>query len=182
MGLCSLVLGTATMAAGGTGALACGVILGTSAGYVGGELSSSGGEAVGEFIYNSADNRMNSLTAILFILSTIVAFGYSTLKNKQHLLLCDAFRDKFGFLPGGITIAQAGGIFLAFQKDLFFVFPLIVNKENFIIRDMKPEHYEFIKNLPNEMTRWLKTKYSLFFITILFFILFLTSNFVFFKV
>ncbi|WP_320726295.1 PAAR domain-containing protein [Enterobacter sp. 118C5] len=53
MGICSLVLGTATMAAGGTGALACGVILGTSAGYVGGELSSSGGEAVGEFIYNS---------------------------------------------------------------------------------------------------------------------------------
>lgn len=53
MGICSLVLGTATMAAGGAGALACGVILGTSAGYVGGELSSSGGEAVGEFIYNS---------------------------------------------------------------------------------------------------------------------------------
>ncbi|MBZ0058435.1 MULTISPECIES: PAAR domain-containing protein [unclassified Leclercia] len=53
MGICSLVLGSATMAAGGAGALACGVILGTSAGYVGGELSSSGGEAVGEFIYNS---------------------------------------------------------------------------------------------------------------------------------
>ncbi len=53
MGICSLVLGTATMAAGGAGALACGVILGTSAGYVGGELSSSGGEAVGEFIYYS---------------------------------------------------------------------------------------------------------------------------------
>ncbi|MGK4351172.1 PAAR domain-containing protein [Enterobacter sichuanensis] len=53
MGICSLVLGTATMAAGGAGALACGVILGTSAGYVGGEYSSSGGEAVGEFIYNS---------------------------------------------------------------------------------------------------------------------------------
>jgi uncharacterized Zn-binding protein involved in type VI secretion len=53
MGICSLILGTATMAAGGAGALACGVILGASAGYVGGELSSSGGEAVGEFIYNS---------------------------------------------------------------------------------------------------------------------------------
>ncbi|MCE1397580.1 PAAR domain-containing protein [Enterobacter cloacae] len=53
MGICSLVLGTATMAAGGAGALACGVILGTSAGYVGGEVSSSGGEAVGEFIYSS---------------------------------------------------------------------------------------------------------------------------------
>ncbi|CZW19265.1 PAAR domain-containing protein [Enterobacter cloacae] len=53
MGICSLVLGTATMTAGGAGALACGVILGTSAGYVGGELSSSGGEAVGEFIFNS---------------------------------------------------------------------------------------------------------------------------------
>lgn len=69
---------------------------------------------------------MNSITAILFILfvfSTISALGYSLLKNKEHLMLCDSFRDRFGFLPGGITIAQAGGVFLAFQKDLFFSSP-----------------------------------------------------------
>lgn len=53
MGLCTLVLGTATMAAGGAGALACGVILGTSVGYVGGEISASGGEDMGEFIYST---------------------------------------------------------------------------------------------------------------------------------
>jgi hypothetical protein len=84
---------------------------------------------------------MNSITAILFILfifTTIAALGYSTLKNKQHLALCDAFRDKFGFLPGGITIAQTGGIFLTFQKDLFFFFPLIFRKGSFIVRDMDP--------------------------------------------
>lgn len=127
---------------------------------------------------------MKSVTAILFILfifSTIAAFGYSTLKNKQHLLLCDAFHAKFGFLPGGITIAQAGGIFLAFQKDFFFFFPLIVKKGSFIVRDMKSEHYDFIKNLPDEMTKWLKVKFSLLFITIMFFILFLIFNLLAFK-
>lgn len=53
MGICSIVLGTATMATGGSGALACGVILGTSTGYMGGEVFSSGGEAFGEFIFNT---------------------------------------------------------------------------------------------------------------------------------
>jgi hypothetical protein len=124
---------------------------------------------------------MNSITAILFILfifTTIAALGYSTLKNKQHLALCDAFRDKFGFLPGGITIAQTGGIFLTFQKDLFFFFPLIFRKGSFIVRDMDPEHYDFIRDLPNGMKKWLKVKFSLFLIAIIFFTTFLISDLV----
>ncbi|HGG8987600.1 hypothetical protein [Enterobacter cloacae] len=127
---------------------------------------------------------MKSVTAILFILfvfTTIAAFGYSTLKNKQHLQLCDAFREKFGFLPGGITIAQAGGIFLTFQKDLFFFFPLIVRKGSFIVRDMESEHYDFIKGLPNETITWLKVKFSLLFIAIIFFLAFLIFDLVIFK-
>ncbi|MDM3456034.1 PAAR domain-containing protein [Citrobacter sp. Cb028] len=53
MGVCSLVLGAATMAAGGSGALACGVILGAGGGYMGGEYLSDKGEEYGELIYNA---------------------------------------------------------------------------------------------------------------------------------
>jgi hypothetical protein len=122
---------------------------------------------------------MNSVSAIffiLFIISTIIAFSYSELKNKQHVFLCDAFREKFGFIPAGIIIAQNGGIFLTFQKDMFFFFPLVVKKGRFIVRDMEPQHYDFIRSLPVEMTRWLTIKFSLLFINIILFFAFLFFN------
>lgn len=68
---------------------------------------------------------------------------------------------------------QAGGIFLTFQKDLFFFFPLILRKGSFIIRDMNPEHYDFIRNLPKEITNWLKIKFLLLSIALFFFIAFI---------
>lgn len=52
-GICSLALGLATIKVGGTGALACGVILGASGGYVGGEFLSSKGENLGKSIYET---------------------------------------------------------------------------------------------------------------------------------
>ena len=114
---------------------------------------------------------------ISFIASTIVACCYSALKNKQHLLVCDAFRKEFSFLPGGIVISQSGGIFLTFQKDLFFFLPLVLQKNRFIIRDIKPEHYDFIRSLPDEMTKWLKIKFLLLFISISLLISFLITNY-----
>lgn len=118
---------------------------------------------------------------ILFIISTIIAFADSTFKNKQHVLLCEAFRKEFGFLPGGITIYEAGGIFSAFQKDQFFFSPLILKKGSFIIRDMKPEHYDFIKNLPSEMTKWLKLKFFLLSASVFFLLTFLIFYYIAFK-
>lgn len=70
-------------------------------------------------------------------------------------------------MPGGIILAQAGGIFLTFQKDLFFLFPLIVSEDNFIVRDMKSEHYNFVRTLPSEITLWIKIKYILFSVSII---------------
>ncbi|MFZ5297824.1 hypothetical protein ACS6K7_15645 [Enterobacter chuandaensis] len=53
VGLCSVILGALTIEVAGAGALACGVILGTGGGYVGGEYLSDKGEEYGEIIYNT---------------------------------------------------------------------------------------------------------------------------------
>ena len=52
-GICTVVLGALTTEVAGAGALACGVILGTGGGYVGGEFLSDQGENVGELIYKT---------------------------------------------------------------------------------------------------------------------------------
>ncbi|AFJ46620.1 hypothetical protein [Shimwellia blattae] len=98
------------------------------------------------------------------------------LKNKQHLLLCDAFKEQFGYVPAEIILAQAGGIFLTFQKDFYFIFPFVFKKGSFPVRNMDSEHYDFIKELPNEMVLWLKVKFTLFLVMIvLFFLTIITS-------
>lgn len=104
------------------------------------------------------------------ILFGFILMGYSVLKNKQHNKLCDFFKDRFGYLPADITLAQAGGIFLSIQKDFYFIFPLAFKKGSFPVRNMNPDHYDFIRNLPGEYTSWLKVKFTLFLITIVLFL------------
>ncbi|QGR07742.1 hypothetical protein CTZ24_15480 [Pantoea phytobeneficialis] len=111
---------------------------------------------------------MNVVSAILFSLflaSTITTYGYSALKTERHIMLCTLFREKSGYLPNGMTLAQNGGAFFTFQKDLYFFLPLIVRKGSFTVRNMKSEHYDFIRSLPHETTGWLKIKFYLFTIT-----------------
>lgn len=110
-------------------------------------------------------NITSATLFVLFMVSTIITYGYSALKNKHHIILCEVFRERFGFLPNGVILAQAGGIFFTFQKDFYFLLPLIVKKGSFIVRGMNSDHYDFIKTLPNEMTSWLKVKFTLFLIT-----------------
>ncbi|HAT1620897.1 TPA: PAAR domain-containing protein [Raoultella planticola] len=53
MGLCTLILGGATVEVGGVGALACGVLLGTGGGYWLGQEGSDLGQSFGDSIYES---------------------------------------------------------------------------------------------------------------------------------
>ncbi|PAX80151.1 hypothetical protein CIK43_09650 [Citrobacter sp. TSA-1] len=98
-----------------------------------------------------------------------MAYGYSAIKSKQHLLLCDDFKERFGYVPVGIIFAQAGGIFLTFQKDFYFISPFIFRKGSFAVRNMEPEHYDFIKSLPKDKVSWLHVKFTLFLIMIVLF-------------
>lgn len=116
---------------------------------------------------------MNIIPATFTFLCIIFGFiliGYSALKYRQHIKLCDSFNDRLGYLPASVILAQAGGIFLTFQKDFYFISPLIAKKGSIIVRDMEAAHYDFINDLPNEMTSWLKVKFTLLLITtVLFF-------------
>ncbi|GAB80200.1 hypothetical protein EB105725_04_03095 [Shimwellia blattae DSM 4481 = NBRC 105725] len=119
---------------------------------------------------------LSAILTLLCIFFGFIAIGYSVLKNKQHLLLCDAFKEQFGYVPAEIILAQAGGIFLTFQKDFYFIFPFVFKKGSFPVRNMDSEHYDFIKELPNEMVLWLKVKFTLFLVMIvLFFLTIITS-------
>lgn len=125
---------------------------------------------------------MNIIPAIftfLCITFGFISIAYSVLNNKEHNKLCDAFHSRFGYLPNGIILAQAGGLFLTFQKDFYFLFPLIVRKGSFIVRNMKSDHYDFIRNLPNEMTAWLRIKFTLLLITITFFFATIVTSYIF---
>lgn len=113
-------------------------------------------------------NIIPATFTFLCITFGFISIAYSALNNKEHKKLFDVFHSRFGYLPNGIIFAQAGGLFLTFQKDFYFLFPLIVRKGSFIVRNMKSDHYDFIRNLPNEMTAWLKIKFTLFLITITF--------------
>lgn len=111
-----------------------------------------------------------AVCTFLCILFGFISIGYSLLKNKQHNNLCEVFKNQFGYLPAGIILAQAGGVFLSMQKDFYFIFPLVVKKGSFAVRNMNPEHYDFIRNQPKKMTSWLKVKFTLFLISIMFFV------------
>lgn len=119
------------------------------------------------------------ICTFLCILFGFILMGYSALKNKQHRKLCDTFKNKFGYVPAGITLAQAGGIFLSIQKDFYFIFPIAFKKGSFPVRNMNSEHYDFIRGLPDEHTSWLKIKFTLFLITICLFILTIISSLIF---
>lgn len=122
-------------------------------------------------------SKVDLIIMTLGVISFLIFFAaiiYSVINNKKDKTLCSLFIKEFGFLPGGIILAQAGGVFLTFQKDLFFLFPLIVSEGNFIVRDMKSEHYNFIRTLPSEKTLWIKIKYILFSTSVM---LMLTSYF-----
>lgn len=114
-------------------------------------------------------NIISATFTFFCILFGFISLSYSVLKNKQHIKLCDAFHDRFGYLPADIVLAQAGGVFLTFQKDFYFIAPLIVKKNSYIVRGMKSEHYDFIRSQPHEMTSWLKIKFTLLLVTIMFF-------------
>lgn len=79
-------------------------------------------------------------------------------------------KNHFGYLPAGITLAQAGGVFLSMQKDFYFIFPFVVKKGSFAVRNMNPDHYDFIRNQPKEMISWLKIKFTLYLISLIFFV------------
>lgn len=97
------------------------------------------------------------------IVSIFSAFIYSTIKTKQHELLCAEFVDQFGYLPGDITIYRSGGLFFTFQKDIYFFLALSFPKGSFFVKNIDTNLYDFIRKQPENKTSWIQIKFFLLF-------------------
>lgn len=107
------------------------------------------------------------LFAVLSVILIYFSFFYSFLKNNSHMKICKLFSDRFGFLPETILAHRKGGGGVTFQKDTYFHVILTFRKHSWPVRNIPDEHYDFIRNLPPEMTRWIKIKFYLLFIGVI---------------
>ena len=107
------------------------------------------------------------LFAVLSVILIYFSFFYSFLKKNSHMKICKLFSDRFGFLPETILAHRKGGGIFTFQKDTYFHVILTFRKHSWPVRNIPDEHYDFIRNLPPEMTRWIKIKFYLLFIGVI---------------
>lgn len=95
------------------------------------------------------------------ILTIFMSFIYSTLKNKQHKILCDKFNKEYGYYPDDIAAYERGGLLFTFQKDIYFLLALLFKENSFFVRNIDKDLYKFIREQPKQQTSWIKTKFFL---------------------
>lgn len=114
-----------------------------------------------------SEELIKQLILLFAVLSAILiyfSFFYSFLKKNSHIKLCKLFSDRFGSLPENILPYRNGGFMFTFQKDTYFHVILTFKKHSWPVRNIPDEHYDFIRNLPSQFTRWIKIKFYLLFI------------------
>ncbi len=114
-----------------------------------------------------SEELIKQLILLFAVLSAILiyfSFFYSFLKKNSHIKLCKLFSDRFGSLPETILPYRNGGFMFTFQKDTYFHVILTFKKHSWPVRNIPDEHYDFIRNLPSQFTRWIKIKFYLLFI------------------
>ncbi len=114
-----------------------------------------------------SEELIKQLVLLFAVLSAILiyfSFFYSFLKKNSHIKICKLFSDRFGFLPETILPYRKGGGIFTFQKDTYFHVILTFRKHSWPVRNIPDEHYDFIRSLPPEITRWIKIKFYLLFI------------------
>ncbi|WP_278810782.1 hypothetical protein, partial [Obesumbacterium proteus] len=95
---------------------------------------------------------------IIAVLSTLLCFIQYLLSKRDFQETCTLFMDKFNKLPAQVLIYRDGGFFFSFMRDSFFITALLARENGFYTRDMSKEEVRFIKSLPEEQTKWVKTK------------------------
>lgn len=95
------------------------------------------------------------------ILTIFMSFIYSTLKSKQHKILCSSFHKEFGYYPDDIAAYERGGVLFTFQKDIYFLLALSFKENSFFVRNINKDLYKFIRKQPKQKTSWIKIKFVL---------------------
>lgn len=92
-----------------------------------------------------------TITYIIYVI-------YNKLAERNFVILCSLFVEKFGARPAEVIIYQNGGVHFSFMRDAFFIKALYFKENSFYTRGMNNQQIRFIKELPNQYTDWLRVK------------------------
>lgn len=99
------------------------------------------------------------LCGVFSVLSIFTFIIYTFLTNRKYGELCNLFREKFKYLPDEIVLYRSSGFFFTILRDTYFINILFFKKNGWHSRNIKEEHYDFIRSCPKQYTQWLTIKY-----------------------
>ena len=123
-------------------------------------------------IFSTTEELIMAVLTVIAVLSTLLCFIQYLLSKRDFQETCTLFMDKFNKLPTQVLIYRDGGFFFSFMRDSFYIVALLARENGFYTRDMDVNEVRFIKSLPREQTKWIKSKVI---VTIISFIAYVSS-------
>ncbi len=96
---------------------------------------------------------------LLFILEWLVSFIYYSVNKEKYNEIISLYRREGLFIPAFYNFMTFSGYLGSCQVVLFFYTLLAANEKRINGKDSKflsPQCYDFIKQLPKELTGWMK--------------------------
>ena len=121
---------------------------------------------------NTTEELIMAVLMIIAVLSTLLCFIQYLLSKRNFQEICISFMKRFNKLPTQVLLYRDNGFFFSFMRDSFFIIALIARENGFYTRDMDVNEVRFIKSLPREQTKWIKSKVI---VTIISFIAYVSS-------
>ncbi|MBI0274703.1 hypothetical protein I6H07_02445 [Hafnia alvei] len=109
-------------------------------------------------IFSTTEELIMAVLAAISALSTLLCFIQYLRSKRNFQETCNSFMNRFNKLPSQVLLYRDGGFFFSFMRDSFFIIALLARENGFYTRDMSKEEVRFIKSLPEEQTKWIKTK------------------------
>ena len=119
-------------------------------------------------IFSTTEELIMAVLAAISALSTLLCFIQYLLSKRNFQETCNSFMNRFNKLPNQVLLYRDGG----FMRDSFFIIALLAKENGFYTRDMDVNEVRFIKSLPREQTKWIKSKVI---VTIISFIAYVSS-------
>ncbi|WP_279204198.1 hypothetical protein [Obesumbacterium proteus] len=123
-------------------------------------------------IFSTTEELIMAVLIVIAVLSTLLCFIQYLLSKRDFQETCTLFMDKFNKLPTQVLIYRDGGFFFSFMRDSFYIVALLARENGYYTRDMDVNEVRFIKSLPREQTKWIKSKVI---VTLISFIAYISS-------
>lgn len=99
-----------------------------------------------------------ALLSLIAAVSTLLCFVQYLLSKKDFQKTCSLFMERFGESPAQVLIYKEGGFFFSFMRDSFFIIALLAKENGYYTRNMNAEEVRFVKSLPENEVKWIKSK------------------------